>query len=93
MSQDALSFADYLVAVDGISRAVDPAKDTALAAMFVTGLADRDQQDAIVDELEKRGMCTVLGGVQVEMKCGWEDLKSVLKTLGLCAAVEKEVFA
>lgn len=78
------------MSVDKISTTIDPANNTPLVAMFVTGLAERDQQDAIVDELEKKGMSKVLGNGQVEIKCSWEDLKTVLKTVGLLTGVEKE---
>jgi hypothetical protein len=90
LNQDNVSFADYFQIVDKISATIDPANNTPLAAMFITGLSERDQQDAIVDELEKKGMSRVLGNGQVEMKCSWEDLKNVLKTAGLLAGVEKE---
>jgi hypothetical protein len=51
--------------------------------MFITGLAEREDQDAVVAELEKREMCQVRGDGQVEMKCSWEDLRAVLRTVGL----------
>lgn len=90
LNQDDMSFTDYFLLVDKISSTIDPANNTPLVAMFVTGLAEREQQDAIVDELEKKGMSKVLGNGQVEMKCNWEDFKVVLKTAGLLAGVEKE---
>ena len=90
LNQDDVSFADYFITVDKISLTIDPAYHIPLAAMFITGLAERDQQDAIVDELEKKGMSKILGNGQVEMKCKWEELKMVLKTVGLLASVEKE---
>ena len=90
LNQEDVSFADYFTIVDKISPTIDPANTTPLVAMFITGLAERDQQDTIVDELEKTGMSKVLGDGQVEMKCSWEGLKMVLKTVGLLADVEKE---
>jgi hypothetical protein len=90
LNQNDISFADYFINVDKISTTIDPENNTPLVAIFVTGLAERDQQDAIVDELEKKGMSKVLGNGQVEMKCNWEDLKTVLKTVGLLTELEKE---
>jgi hypothetical protein len=83
LSQDDTSFINYFLAANVLSKTIDPAHHTPLAAMFITGIAERDHQDAVVDELEKKEMCQVLGDGQVEMKCSWEDLKIVLKTVGL----------
>lgn len=87
LNQGSVSFADYFRSADKISLTIGPVNQTPLVAMFITGLALRDQQDAIVDELENKGMSKVLGNGQVEMKCNWEGLKTVLKTVGL---LEKE---
>jgi hypothetical protein len=89
LNQEDVSFTEYFLMVDKISTTIDPANNTPLVAMFVTGLAERDQQDAIVDELEKKGMSKVLCDGQVEMKCNWEDFKTVLKTVGLLSGMEE----
>ena len=89
LNQEDASFAEYFLMADKISTTIDPANNTPLVAMFVTGLAERDQQDAIVDELEKKGMSKVLCDGQVEMKCNWEDFKTVLKAVGLLSGMEE----
>jgi hypothetical protein len=89
LNQESASFEDFFQRVDIISAAIDPAHQTPLAAMFITGLAEREDQDAIVGELSKKGLSTVLGNGQVEMKCDWEDLKKVLKTVGLVGGKDK----
>lgn len=90
LNQDGVSFEEFFLRVDKISAAIDPAKQTPLVAMFVTGLVKREEQDTIVEELCKKGMSEVLGNGQVEMKCNWADLKNVLKTVGLIGTVAIE---
>lgn len=91
LNQDSASFEDFFQHVDKISSTIDPANQTPLAAMFITGLAEREDQDAIVEELSKKSLSTVLGNGQVEMKCNWNDLKKVLKAMRLVGAKNKGV--
>jgi hypothetical protein len=89
LNQDGISFEEFFQSVDKISATIDPTNQTPLVAMFITGLAEREDQDAIVDELSKKGLSAILGNGQVEMKCDWEDLKKVLKTMGLVGSKDK----
>lgn len=83
ITQGSASLTNYFLAANAVCTSIDPAHQTSLAAMFITGLAEREDQDAVVGDLEKKEMCLVRGDGQVEMKCSWEDLKLVLKSVGL----------
>lgn len=83
MAQENQSLEKYVGLIDEISATISPTDQGPLAAMFITGLTRRKEQDALVKELTGRRLCKVHDNRQVEMKCGWREVKLALERAGL----------
>jgi hypothetical protein len=72
-----------MLRIDEISATIAPENQQKLAGLFIGGLASREEQDNIVDELSKKDMVRLYGDGEVEIKCDWKDMKMVLRSAGL----------
>jgi hypothetical protein len=89
LTQDGKEIEVFVDRFDQVSATTAPHDQKLLAAMFITGLDERRQQDMIVSALEKRKMAKIHENKQVEIRCVWDDVKKELKRCGLLAGEER----
>ncbi len=90
LNQESKSLEDFVRLIDEISATLSPANQRPLAAMFITGLSRWNQQDALVKELNSKRMCKIHDNKQVEIKCGWKEVKLALGRTGLMSDGQAE---
>lgn len=75
--------------IDEICATIAPEHRRELAGMFITGLARREEQDAMVAVLSNKLMAKVYGDGRVEIYSEWKDMRRVLLEAGLITGIEE----
>lgn len=87
LEQDNMPLDVFVHRIDEICATIAPEQRRELAGMFITGLARREEQDAMVAVLSNKLMAKVYGDGRVEIYSEWKDMRRVLWRAGLITGV------
>ena len=89
LEQDNMPLDVFVHRIDEICANVAPEHRRELAGMFITGLARREEQDAMVAVLSNKLMARLYGDGRVEIYSEWKDMRRVLLEAGLITGNKK----